>query len=190
MSPILEFSGLKDFFRDSVPDYTLAREPIHRSKTPHTTTVFSGEPEEWISYLKTPWDQRRNHPLELDVEIDKATHTLKFHASNSDSKVWAKLLNEGIKLIRKHLESTPTALEVFEELIFENPTNCSHPPICGGTHESRRQKSFRSAETRNSLAGVASGGLETGVFQLPQGPLPGPDCAHQQSEFCHHSAPV
>ncbi|MDA3875395.1 MAG: hypothetical protein PF795_15720 [Kiritimatiellae bacterium] len=134
MSPILDFSGLKDFFRDSVPDYTLAREPIHRSKTPHTTTVFSGEPEEWISYLKTPWDQRRNHPLELDVEIDKATHTLKFHASNSDSKVWAKLLNEGIKLIRKHLESTPTALEVFEELIFENPTNFTSPLHIHATH--------------------------------------------------------
>lgn len=134
MSPILDFSNLKEFFRDNVPDFTQSREPIHRSKTHHTTTVFSGSPEEWIAYLKTPWDERRNHPLELDVELNAKERKLRFHPRNADSKEWAGHLNDGIKLIRKFLSDSPQAEKVFEELIFENPTNFSNPLHVHATH--------------------------------------------------------
>ena len=178
MSPLLDFSGLKEFFRDSVPDFTLAREPTHRSKTPHTTTVFSGEPEEWIAYLKTPWKQRRNHPLNLDVEIEKESHTLKFHAKNADSEKWAELINDGMNLIRKLLQSKPKALEVFEELIFENATNFStqlhvhatHPLPSMGTREVRFDTELKPVETDIVLRATTLAFVEEKVRQLGKNP--------------------
>ncbi|MGA0333055.1 MAG: hypothetical protein ACO3N7_06485 [Kiritimatiellia bacterium] len=155
MSPILDFSSFKEFFRDGVPDFTRVRDPVHYAKTPHTTTVFSGKPEQWIAYLQTPWDERRNHPLHLDVEIEKATRKLVFHAQNAESRVWADLINEGIRLIRKFLRDKPLALEVLEELIFENPTNFStllhvhatHPLPSMGTREVRFNQDLVPVET-------------------------------------------
>lgn len=155
MSSIIEFFGFKDFFRDTPPDFTISRDPTHRSKTTHTTTVFSGEPEEWISYLKTPWNERRNHPLDLDVELDKESRKIHFHARNDESKKWAAKLNTGIELIRKYLTKSPKALEVFEELIFENKTNFStqlhvhatHPLPSMGTREVRFDEHLNPIET-------------------------------------------
>ncbi|WFB35880.1 hypothetical protein P3T73_17140 [Kiritimatiellota bacterium B12222] len=155
MSPILDFSNLKEFFRDSVPDFTLVRDPTHRGKTTHTTTVFSGEPEEWISYLKTPWNERRNHPLKLDVELDKKNRKVKFHGQNEISRLWAGYLTEGTVLIRKFLADSPITTQVLEELIFENETNFSsqlhvhatHPLPSMGTREVRFDDQLNPIET-------------------------------------------
>lgn len=179
MSPILDFSNLKEFFRDNVPDFTLSRDPTHRSKTHHTTTVFSGTPEEWIAYLKTPWDQRRNHPLELDVELNTKDRKVKFHASNADSKEWAGHLNDGIKLIRKFLSDSPQAEKVFEELIFGNKTNftnplhvhATHPLPSMGTREVRFDEDLNPIETdivlRASTLKAVSDRLRSAGKQVP-----------------------
>jgi len=155
MSPIKEFLGLKELFREHLPDFTLSRDPTHRGKTTHTTTVFSGEPEEWIAYLKTPWEERRNHFLDLDVELDKEAHKIHFHARNDESKKWASKLNDGIELVRNFLGGSTVALEVFEELIFENGTNFStqlhvhatHPLPSMGTREVRFDENLNPIET-------------------------------------------
>ncbi|MDF3129756.1 hypothetical protein P0Y35_11165 [Kiritimatiellaeota bacterium B1221] len=155
MPPILDFTALKDYFRESIPDFTLSREPTHQSKSTHTTTVFSGKRDEWIAYLKTPWDQRRTHALHLDIELEAATKKIQFHSKNSESVQWAKMINNGMGLIRKRLANSPVANQILDELFFENKSNFStklhvhatYPLPSLGTREIRFDDNFNPIET-------------------------------------------
>ncbi len=120
MSPPLD---LASFFRGAVPDFSAFRDPDYSYRTERTTTVFSGRPEEWQNYLVLPWNERRNHWLDIDIKLEPKEKTWHFVARNAESTFWAERLQEGFLWVRNHLQVSPRALEVFDELLFENRFN-------------------------------------------------------------------
>lgn len=155
MSSRFDFSSLGSFFRESLPDFSSVREQTYSIKTGRTTTVFSGKPEEWEAYLQTPWDERRNHVLDIDIHLDRDGRNIRFLARNADSKPWCDWLKEGLALMRKRLASSPRALEVLDDLLFENESNYATPlhlhatsPLPGeATREVRFDADLRPIET-------------------------------------------
>jgi len=127
MSSLFDFSSLADFFRETLPDFTTTRAQEYSLKTTRTTTVFSGTPHEWETYLTTPWAERRDHVLDTDIRLDRDRKQITFHPRNADSKPWCGWLEEGMALIQKRLEPESMALEVFHRLLFDNESNHATP---------------------------------------------------------------
>lgn len=88
-----------------------------------TTTVFSGTGEEWQRYLSLPWNERRNHFLDIDILLDRENQQWHFKAQNADSRFWAERLQEGFEWVRTYLSHAPKALNIFHALLFENESN-------------------------------------------------------------------
>ena len=119
MSSKLDFSSLSSIFKSPVPpDFETVRDPAYAQQTLRSSTVFSGDPDEWVAYLNTPWKDRRNHPLFMDVEIDRERKHLAFHPRNTDSEIWATRFNRGFEIITHRLESHKRARKVYHELLF------------------------------------------------------------------------
>ncbi len=93
--------------------------------TTRSTTVFSGEPEEWASYLGQDWSRRTEGVFEMEIRIDCEACTVAFEAKNDRSRVWAGALTRGFREMQARLERVPAASLVLDELVFENASNAS-----------------------------------------------------------------
>lgn len=122
MSPL----DFKSLFQGEAPDFESVREPAFLQQTLRSSTVFSGDPDEWVRYLNTPWKQRRNHPLFMDIEIDRDGRRLSFHPRNEDSRDWADRLNTGFRILSERLEDHKRTRKVYRQLLFENKSNFAH----------------------------------------------------------------
>ena len=156
MSSKLDFSSLSSIFKSPVPpDFETVRDPAYAQQTLRSSTVFSGDPDEWVAYLNTPWKDRRNHPLFMDVEIDRERKHLAFHPRNTDSEIWATRFNRGFEIITHRLESHKRARKVYHELLFENESNFAHelhlhatsPLPSEATREVRFDENYTPVET-------------------------------------------
>lgn len=119
-------SKFSKLFRAVEPDFESVRDPAFTQQTQRTTTVFSGDPDEWVAYLNTPREERRNHPLFLDVEIDQDKKWIQVHSRNEDSRQWAEWFNEGFRIITERLESLKKTRKVYRDLVFGNQSNFAH----------------------------------------------------------------
>lgn len=94
--------------------------PAPGERTELSTTVFSGESKEWLSYLRLPPSQRFEPELLVSVHLQPELRLAAFEAENEDSRWLADLLSLGLRRARKRLEDKPKALQVFDDLLFAN----------------------------------------------------------------------
>lgn len=94
------------------------REPGLRTEL--STTVFSGEPREWLRYLNLPAATRYEADLSVRVHLHPDLHVVAFEPDNDDSRWLSDLLALGVRKARKYLESKPKVLSVFDDLLFAN----------------------------------------------------------------------
>ncbi|MEM7393588.1 MAG: hypothetical protein AAF492_14680, partial [Verrucomicrobiota bacterium] len=94
-----------------------------RIKTQFSSTVFSGEPEAWVTYLNTPrWD-RYDPSHRVSIGWSSKHQHLSFRAENSKSGRLSDALNHGIGLMREMMGTLPDVEKTFEQLVFGNAAN-------------------------------------------------------------------
>ena len=106
--------------RQASPDKPARPVPINRS-----TTVFSGEADDWLRYLQRPWEDRRDGEFDLEILFHSGRRQIEFVAGNSRSVRWADALTRAFREIPLRLGKSPAASSVFHEMIFGNPANTS-----------------------------------------------------------------
>src|SRR5690349_20719522 len=87
-------------------------------RTEFSTTVFSAEPEDWVRYLKLPFAQRHEPELGVRVHLQRDWRLVAFEADNEQSQWFAELLDQGLRHVRRRIESKPNVLAVLDDLIF------------------------------------------------------------------------
>ena len=125
--------------------------------TNRSTTVFSGEADEWVNYLQRPWSSRPDGVFKMEIRIHPKQKKLEFSAGNERSARWADALPRAFHRIQTRLEKSHSALRVFNEMLFENPANFETSPLllnsCAGlpapaTREVRVNDDLSPAETK------------------------------------------
>ena len=89
-------------------------------RTELSTTVFSGEPREWLRYLSLPPEARYEREISVGVHRHPDFRVVAFEPENEDSRWLADLLAFSVRRARQYLESKPKALSVFDDLLFLN----------------------------------------------------------------------
>ncbi len=122
--------------------------------TNRSTTVFSGEAGDWQMYLKRPWGDRQDGVFAMDIHLDPPLRHIGVAPLNERSSRWAEALTRGFRQARARLEKIPSAARVFDEMVFENPSNaglrlasCAELPAAS-TREIRVNDNLTPAETR------------------------------------------
>lgn len=124
--------------------------------TSRSTTVFSGEANEWSDYLLRPWAGRRDERFEMRILMDPKRKQLDFEPLNEHSGRWAKALTRSFRDLQSRFEKLPAAGRVLDEMIFANPSNATAGIMldsCAGlpaiaTREMRMNNDLSPAETR------------------------------------------
>lgn len=103
-----------------------AAAPAHRIiPTDRSTTVFSGEANEWTGYLEHPWTGRRDGRFEMHVAIDGKRRRMEFEPLNEHSVPWAGALTRSFRDLQIRFEKLPAAGRTLNEMIFDNPSNAA-----------------------------------------------------------------
>ena len=125
-------------------------------RTELSTTVFSGEPREWLAYLNLPTASRYEPDLSVRVHLHPDFRVSAFEPETSDSRWLSELLAHALDRARRALLSKPKALHVFDELLFGNArrgerrvtVRLSPEVPSDGTREVPRDGSSGHGETR------------------------------------------
>jgi|GEM_PF-552523 len=88
-----------------------------------SSTLFSGESEEWVRYLRLSPQQRYEPDLAVQVHLQPDLRLVAFDPENEDSQWLALLLDRGLRLTRQRLEHKPHVRAAFDELLFGNKSN-------------------------------------------------------------------
>ncbi len=101
----------------------------HRSTiaTNRSTTVFSGEVDEWVRHLRTPWKSRADGVFAFEIGINSSARTIEFLPRNERSRPWADALTRTFRQTAARLEKIPAAAAVFNRMVFDNPSNLGEP---------------------------------------------------------------
>lgn len=92
-------------------------------RTELSSTLFSGEPADWVRYLDAVGDARYEKDVRLAVHLEASLGLLVFEPETENSRWLAELLNFGFKELAQRLAPRPHVFKVFRELIFENEAN-------------------------------------------------------------------
>jgi len=84
-----------------------------------STTVFCGEPGEWLAHLRIPWENRGGDELLIEAELNSADQTVTYHARARGSEEWASWLNRGVKLLRERLLTRPMVRQHLLDRFFK-----------------------------------------------------------------------
>jgi hypothetical protein len=131
----------------------------HRPLSPPTnrsTTIFSGEADEWLDYLGRPWNARQDADFEMEIRVEPESAHVEFLPRNERSVAWAKALTRAFAEISSRLEKMPGASRVYHEMIFSNSSNMatgialvsSHHLPASSTREMRVDDDLSPSETR------------------------------------------
>jgi hypothetical protein len=97
--------------------------PVRSVRTELSSTLFSGEPADWVRYLDAVGDARYEKDVRVAVHLEAGLGLLVFEPETENSRWLAELLNFGFKELAQRLAPRPHVLKVFRELIFENEAN-------------------------------------------------------------------
>src|SRR5499427_5348362 len=119
---LLRRVGIEDSFSD-IERLSSERQAI---ETDFSTTVFTGDPQQWIRYLGM---NRAERYVETRVRIlwTLADRTLSFRAEAPGSQELAGCLNRGFELLRQQLQRAPHAARALDDMIFGNASNGRTP---------------------------------------------------------------
>ena len=90
--------------------------------TDRSTTVFSGEADDWLDYLRQPWSARQDGGFEMEILLQARPQRIEFRARNPRSARWAGTLTQALREIQSRLEKS-SAARVFNDMVFGNPAN-------------------------------------------------------------------
>jgi hypothetical protein len=106
------------------PPPTVAEEaPVRSVRTELSSTLFSGEPADWVRYLDAAEDARYEQDVRIAVHLEANLGLLVFEPETEDSRWLAELLSFGFRELAQRLAAKPHVFKVFRELIFENEAN-------------------------------------------------------------------
>lgn len=105
------------------PQEVQADAPPRSIRTELSSTLFSGGPGEWVSYLHATEEARYEPDVRIAVHLDPQLGVLAFEPETEDSRWLAELLGFGFRELLQRLAAKPHVLKVFRELIFENEAN-------------------------------------------------------------------
>jgi hypothetical protein len=110
--------------RESFGDLARAAPTVSKIvQTELSSTLFSGEPEEWVRYLRMTREQRYEPGLEVHAHLHPELRVIAVDPVNEDSEWLAELLDRGVRLLRDRLDDKPQVRRALDELIFENASN-------------------------------------------------------------------
>ncbi len=141
------------------PQEVLADTPLRSIRTELSSTVFSGEPSDWVAYLHASEDARYERNVRIALHLEPELGLLAFEPETEDSRWLADLLGFGFRELSQRLAAKPHVFKVFRELIFENEANRRSRLIVllsarvpsDGTRETRSQDG-KSGDVRLVLA--------------------------------------
>ena len=147
-------------------------------RTELSTTVFSGEAQEWLRYLNLPASERFEPDLRVRVYLQPDFRMVAFEAENDDSRWLADLLALGLRKARKRLEDKPKVSQTFEELLFGNARRGDRsislrlsPEVpSDGTREVPREGVTGHGETRIVLHSRLARYVEEALFARSRSP--------------------
>ena len=97
--------------------------PARSIRTELSSTLFSGEPADWVRYLDAEEDARYEKDVRIAVHLEAKLGLLVFEPETEDSRWLAELLGFGFRELGQRLAKKPHVFDVFRELIFENEAN-------------------------------------------------------------------
>jgi hypothetical protein len=89
-------------------------------QTELSTTVFSGEAKEWLSYLRLPPSERCEPGVGVRIHLQPDMRVVACEAENEDSRWLADLIALGLRRARKRLSERPKVEAAFDDLLFKN----------------------------------------------------------------------
>ena len=95
-------------------------------RTESSVTVFSGDLEEWVSYLSSTPEERVEPGIGVRVHLHPELRLAAFEAENEDSRWLSNLLARAIQETRERLANKPHVLRTLDALLFE-PSNSQLP---------------------------------------------------------------
>lgn len=110
--------------RPPAPPEPITRDRLFaRFKTEFSNTVFSGDPEHWEHYLKSPRDDRYVRNIRISILWDDKARFLLFRPETPDSTALTRALNIAYKAIEESAREKDFAGKIFDKLVFGNTTN-------------------------------------------------------------------
>ena len=117
-------SAIESWFWRTPPPPERAEEASGRSiRTELSSTLFSADPADWVSYLNAPESVRYDSDVRISVYLESGLGLLVFEAETEASRWLAELLRFGFQELGQRLAAKPHVLKVYRELIFENEGN-------------------------------------------------------------------
>src|SRR5882724_1250310 len=89
-------------------------------QTELSTTVFSGEAQEWLRYLRLSPSDRCEPELSVRVHLQPDMRIVACEPENEDSRWLADLVALSLRRTRQHLAGKPKVESVFDDLLFKN----------------------------------------------------------------------
>ena len=122
--------------------------------TNRSTTVFSGEADEWQRHLQRPWSGRQDGAFSMEILLDPLQRQVVFVPRNERSQRWAEALTRGVRQAGARLERFPAAARAFDAMVFGGAScsgmflaSCAELPAAS-TREMRVNDDLSAAETR------------------------------------------
>ena len=107
----------------AAPSEATEEASIRSIRTELSSTLFSGEPADWVRYLDAAEGARYESDVRVAVHLEASLDLLVFEPETESSRWLAELLSFGFKELTQRLAPRAHVFKVFRELIFENEAN-------------------------------------------------------------------
>lgn len=87
--------------------------------TDSSVTVFSGDLEEWVAYLRLARSERYEPTISVRVHLQPELRLLVFDPENEDSRWLSDILNNAYRRLGKRVEGKPHVARALAELLFD-----------------------------------------------------------------------
>ena len=95
----------------------------HHVKTSFSATVFSGESNEWVTYLSSEPTERYSRAIRIDIHVNAEARKISFVGHNEASTELARHLGRAITTLQKRVRRKPFVARELEAAIFTNSSN-------------------------------------------------------------------
>ncbi|HET9933126.1 MAG TPA: serine/threonine-protein kinase, partial [Polyangiaceae bacterium] len=87
--------------------------------TDSSVTVFSGDLEEWVTYLRLSQGERYEPAISVRAHVQPELRLLVFDAESEDARWLSDILNNAYRRLAKRVEGKPYVARALAELLFE-----------------------------------------------------------------------
>jgi hypothetical protein len=105
------------------PSHALVEPGRRRVPTEYSATVFTGESEEWVSYLKRNREDRYLPARRIAIEWEPSNEFLRFRPLDAFAEKLAACLNAGYAAAEERARAKPFVRDTLRDLVFGNSSN-------------------------------------------------------------------